>query len=99
MPPWLLEGFDLLPSERSGFSCGHGTLNCIADLHFALEDFKQRGETSVAVFLNTERAFDFVPHDVILPSHSEHVLFFRRFIFQPKILCLFWRYHKLGASA
>lgn len=60
------EDSDLLLPEFSGFRRRHGTPDCIADLTSALEDFKHRGETAIAVFLDIDRSFYSVSHDVIL---------------------------------
>lgn len=63
---WFLDDTEALPPELAGFRSERCTADCIATLTSALEDARSQGHTGLAVFLDVERAFDSVPHDVVL---------------------------------
>lgn len=50
----------------SGFQKGRSTADAISDLTSDLEGAKSVGDTVYVVFLDVSRAFDSLPHDVIL---------------------------------
>lgn len=67
---WFLEGAHLLHHDFCGFRSVRGTADWIAKLAPSLDDPRHSVETAITVFLNIERAFNSIFHDVIISSVS-----------------------------
>lgn len=63
---WQLERTRALPTELSGFRQGRSASDSIGDLASSLEEAKTEGKVAHIVFLDIHRAFDALPHSVIL---------------------------------
>ncbi|KAM7307464.1 hypothetical protein ISCGN_011100 [Ixodes scapularis] len=68
---WYLDAHCLLPECMTGFRRGLSAQDSILDLTSDLEDNKNKRRTTVAVFLDVERAYDGVPLATILCRLTE----------------------------
>ena len=63
---WFLESNDLLKNSQSGFRKGRGCIDQMLRLYNVVETNLKKGSTSIAVFLDFEKAFDMVWQDGLL---------------------------------
>lgn len=63
---WQLEDAQALPPQLSGFRAGCSTVDSIGNLTSSLEQAKAQKHVLHAVFLDIHRAFDALPHNVIM---------------------------------
>ena len=60
----------LLSERQSGFRPGHSTLTCLTELVENILDNMDNSQITGAIFLDLKRAFDLIPHDLILQKMS-----------------------------